>query len=94
MKVANGPKKTFERLINNTITTIFCVSEKEAHRFMFERCITLMSDPDNGLRRGMSGTEHPGPLESKTKAKEEYRLLRYLVVSLGASSGTKLSNLI
>ncbi|CAI7650497.1 unnamed protein product [Penicillium glandicola] len=69
--------KVFELWINKTTMIIFCVCEKEVHRFMFERCIVLMDDRDKGLKRGMCGAGHPGPLESKTKAEEQCHILRY-----------------
>lgn len=69
--------KAFDRLINKTTMMIFSVREKEARRFEFKRCIASTSDRDQGLRRGMCGAGHPGPLESKTKAEEPWRLLRY-----------------
>ncbi|CAI7639679.1 unnamed protein product [Penicillium palitans] len=69
--------KAFGRLIDKTTMMIFSVREKEARRFEFKRCIASTSDRDKGLRRGMCGAGHPGPLESKTKAEEPWRLLRY-----------------
>ena len=67
----------FDRLINKTTMIIFSVREKESRRFEFKGCSASMSGRDRGIRRGIYGVDHPGPLENNTKAEEPWRLLRY-----------------
>ncbi|KGO78135.1 hypothetical protein PITC_034830 [Penicillium italicum] len=69
--------KAFERLTEKTIVMMFSIHEKEEHNYMFERCIALISDQNKGLGRVTWGAENPGPLERKTNAEEQYRVLRY-----------------
>lgn len=57
--------KGFELLINKIIMVIFGIHEPQVHHAMFQRCIALMDDGENGIKKDICGINDPGPLENK-----------------------------